>query len=634
MTPDQNNGDKPIINVEEEIQSAKEKARSTAKQHLLVEDTNRGAAELEEDIDSKYRVLGRIRQYQEVLAGEPESVEELITALQKATFEDLKKSERDKKYGKGTIGKIKAWLAGEYDVKVSGNEVKGGSNWAAGTRKITQTLLNKKNVAAAATSVGIGILTGGAGFAATGVIAGSSVGRLTAEALTYGKEMKARKEVLLAEKERWYQLTQLALEYDEAQETEKKTNIANQIVDIYHQQGESAVIKQLGDRRKTLAETRESQDKLRHRLQIAGGIIGGGAGVASEVLSGKISGAIDLDLWNKVDRQNLAHQITKVNGEWHFLYTEAEKAAGLAGDQASHILGNPIWLGSNQADIALATTIQRTVPVLATAWAGSILADKVGEAGARNKELKRINKNQEIADRLKEESFTQTPEANQRVSRSKSSPEEEEDDIKNLFEQSKNPFPEVGQIWFKELSKEEKERRGKDGLNVGLFKIESIDEENNQVEISNIDPESLIMEGEEEVIDKVTIKLSDLAADTLYNSKGRELAQGTQEQLKQQKENDKVESELNIDTNQPVVVPLNEEKANDIGIDMSRFGDRKPGLPIKVREIDENYALIDILNPFSLFIGKQDVVKENIRMPLETLSNGQTIDSYWPDLEE
>lgn len=634
MNPDQKNGDKPIININKEIKSTKEKARSTAEKQLFVENSDREAAEFKEGIDSKYKVLSRIKQYKEVLAGEPESAEELITALQQATFEDLKRAEREKKYGIGVIGSAKAWLAGESDIIIKDNDIEEVNRVASLGRKALATFLNKKNIAAAGATIGIGILTGGVGFAATGVIAGSSIGRLTAEALTYGKEMGARKEVLLAEKEQWYELKRLAIEYSKSESTEDKTNIANQIVDIYHEQGESTIVKQLRGRKTDLGKIRESQDKLRHRLQIAGGIIGGGAGVANEVLSGKIGGVIDIDLWNKVDGQNLAHEVIKVDGEWHFLYTETEKLAGMGGGAESHVLGDPIWLGSNQADVALATTVQRSVPVLAAAWVGSIFADKTEDAIARKKDLNRINRNKEIADKLSAEAPAQRPEARKESDISEPSPEEEEDEenIRDLFEESKNPFPEVGQIWFKELSEEERERKGENGLNVGFFRIENIDLDNDQVTIANIDPELLIMDEQEEVIDTTKVKLSTLAKDETYSNKGRELAQGTQKQLGKGNE---TKVELGIDTDQPVVVPLDDDKANKFGIDKRRFGNRKPGVPVRIKKISSGYALVDILNPFSIFESREEeIIKEDIRIPIDILRNQESINSYWPDLEE
>jgi hypothetical protein len=619
MNPDSQNNDQPIVDIDRKLEEARSLAREKNMAQIEDEEARREKESLKKEIDSKNRALDRVDNYQEILAGEPESAEDLITALELASFEDLRNARREQKYGKGVIGTVKAFLAGESDItKVEDGEIKEVNKAAIIGRKALMTLLNKKNIAGAGAVIGLGALTGGIGWASYGVILGSTFGRAAAEGLSHKKELDARKDVFIAEKKQWLELSKKAKEYGDTDDIKKKTKLANEIVEMYYERGEEEVVENLRSAKTKLGETRVSQDKLRSRLQIVGGIIGGGAGVAGEVLSGRVGGAIDLDLWNRIEGQDIAHEVVKKDDQWHFLYTEAEKAAGMGGGVDSHILGDPIWLSSNQADIAVATAVQKSAPVLAAAWGGSALVNGIENYFAKRKALKKINRNEEVINRISPEKIS--AEGNFTSNPSSEKEEEEEKDLSSIFKENNKPYPKVGQYWIRELTKKEDEDSDD---NSTVFRIDKIN--NGKAEVTYFDLGALISPDVKKYED-IKIESDEINLD--------EVGESNEYSIVDPEATEQIEKYRNI-FESIVVIPIAKDKQSRTD-DFDRFGELEPGTPVKVKEIiNENEIMVDILNPFKLIEeGEEEIIKSNQIVEKSRILSGTPIIDFWPGLKE
>lgn len=293
--------------------------------------------------DNRLRVaserMRRVGMYQEVLETEPKSIEELINLINIASFEQVAKQEKESKYGKGLIGSFKQFLAGEQDFNINKQgEVQrdGWNQLKEAGRKFAMTVFNRRTLAAGGSAALIGVLTGGIGWAASGVVLGSMAGRGLAETIDSlrGKERQSRIKVAQAERSRWYELKELSAQLEETEDSEKKYQLMKQITDLYYNQGESAVIKELHLAEQNAAQEKEGLNRLRNNLQRVGEIAGAGAGIAHGLLSGHAE-AIDIDLWNKVDGQSIAHDVVKINDAWHFMEGNATGLLSSGFDQGA-----------------------------------------------------------------------------------------------------------------------------------------------------------------------------------------------------------------------------------------------------------------------------------------------------------
>ncbi len=374
--------------------------------------------------------LGRLQNIEKILETGPQDPEELVDLVNKASFREVRKHEISQKYGKGLIGKTRAFLAGEFDVGVGKADDKvrrsGWNKCAEAGRRASMSIFNRRVAGAAGTAAVLGVLTGGVGAAAGGVIFGSMAGRGTAEAIAAvrGKETGARMEILEAEKEHWHRLKELAGELSETENPDQKLELMTEITNLYHKQGESVLLKQMQTAEEKLGGEREALNKSRARWQLAGEIAGMGAGVGYSFLTGRFA-AIDIDLWNKVDGQNIAHKVLKVDGVWHFAYNAAEKAAGIGGGATTNVLGEPAW------KIA-AATMERSVPVLMSAFAGAGVGRKVEEVRTKRQETREAEQQQSKYERGMET-----------ITQEKKSLEE----LKESARQKGKLFPQAGQIW-------------------------------------------------------------------------------------------------------------------------------------------------------------------------------------------
>jgi len=390
----------------------------------------------------------RIQNYQEILRSGPKDIDELVDVVNNLSYRDVRRTELGQKYGRGWISSVRAFLAGEFDVGIGENDEvrRGGWNRVVEVgRRALMTVFNRRTAAATGTAAVLGVLTGGFGAAAFGaaafgVIFGSVAGRGTAEAIATicGRETGAREDILRAERQRWYELKNMAQELANTEDQDRKAEIMKQMTDLYFRQGESALLEKIQLAEDRLLTQQEALNKSRARWQLAGEIVGLGSGVAYSFLTGHFA-AIDIDLWNKVKGQTIAHEVIKLNGQWHFIYHQSEVAAGLAGEagkqvvaqgaQAAHLLGEPAW------KIAAATIVERGVPVLMSAWAASVFGSRaekrtVSEDKEYQSQMTRVQK------RIVEEKIPKPK-----------TPEEKIEDLKKFAEEQEKIYPEVGQIW-------------------------------------------------------------------------------------------------------------------------------------------------------------------------------------------
>jgi len=329
--------------------------------------TNQEAQQFKREIDEeveKIRPTVQSETIREILERGPKNIDEILEIVGRLDYKDFRYLELAKQYGEGALGKLKAFLAGESDFGIDQDDQIRRDDWnacAEAGRKALYTVLNRRTMAATGVAAVLGILTGGVGAAAGGVIFGSMAGRGAAEAISAitGKERGARKDLLIAEKERWYELKRLADELQKAEDEQKRADLMTQITDLYFKQGKNVVLKQLQLANERFESEKEGLDKLRNRLQTLGEIVGVGAGIAHSYLTGHFA-PIDIDLWHKVKGQSLMHEVVKINDTWHFVFNEAEKA-GFA-----HVLGEPAW------KIGVATLAERGLPVLLAAFGASV----------------------------------------------------------------------------------------------------------------------------------------------------------------------------------------------------------------------------------------------------------------------
>ena len=385
-------------------------------------------------VESQAEKLRRMSNPAEILKTGPRDAEELIGVIESLSYDELRKYQLEKKSG------IKNFLGGEFDTRL---DEEGQAHWnvlAEAGRKVLYSVFNRRTIAATGTAAVLGLLTGGVGWAAGGVIFGSMTGRAISESISFinGKERGAREEVMRAEKEQWQELKKLAVEYNQATGVQEKADLMTQITEIYYRQGETSVIERLKLAEEAKKNEAEALNKSRRRWQTVGELLGGAAGVAHGFLTGRFA-AIDIDLWNKIDGQAIAQEVIKVNNVWHFAYSPDQWNTWLGGGQAvssatgqilSHALGEPTW------KIAAATAAERIAPVFLAALSAGVFG---GKAEERNK--------------ARQEEYQERKLAAEKGSVKESIPQPmTEEKLKTSYEKmslklQKGGLPEAGELW-------------------------------------------------------------------------------------------------------------------------------------------------------------------------------------------
>lgn len=299
------------------------------------------------------------------------SPQEIIDYIQANSFQKANDLELLKKHP-GFGSRFKAWLAGDNDFKISKDGKIEEKKLAIYGRKFVSSVLNKRVATASAVAIGMSVLTGGIGATAGGTIIGSAVGRAAGEMLTAEKELAAKREVLNSKAKVWKRLESLSKEYKSAPENEKAT-LLKQIVDLYHEEGQDETLDLLAKSQVNQEIQQKRLDKVKKRFQMIGELAGLAGGLGFQHLSGHFD-AIDLDFFNKVDKQNIFHSVISHAGGNYAQFTGQETTALKA---LGNIANQEVLLrGVSQSSILMHALVERGLPVLLGAYAGELFNRK------------------------------------------------------------------------------------------------------------------------------------------------------------------------------------------------------------------------------------------------------------------
>lgn len=286
----------------------------------------------------EYDVLAAGKERQAALdilgKGGPSNPEEVVEMVLGLSYQDMRCQELREKYGQGWLGKylgrFRAFMAGELDSHlIDGRGAK--KDWAEKSalgqfcRKALISIFNKQNLYAAGAAIAIGVLTGGVGFAAAGIVVGGILGRGAAEAWesTRGEEKSARGTMLEAERAHWIRLQDLAAEYKNAPAEEKSAKLQI-LIDEFYRNSQSASVLAMTKAQEDLATTIAKWDKRRVFCQTAGGIAGGVLGFGINAFGTHSFSGIDMDYLHNIPMQEAFHNVHRINGIWHFAYKSGE----------------------------------------------------------------------------------------------------------------------------------------------------------------------------------------------------------------------------------------------------------------------------------------------------------------------
>ncbi|MBI4948101.1 hypothetical protein HY844_00895, partial [Candidatus Berkelbacteria bacterium] len=333
----------------------------------------------------------RLNQLTEVLK-QARTPEEIQNAMLDVSFKDFRDAELRGKYGKSALGKLKALMSGEYDLKYDNdqNVIEINPNFGdlnvateAG-RRLVSTVFNKRTAISAVMLAGLGLLTGGVGWAAGGVVLGGVGGRGMAEMyeLFTGTTREARSNVLYAELARYNQLREIAKDANTDSDPVSKNKKLVELVDIFYKQGEDAVVNELKEANQQLEVRQARFEKNRNRLHTVGEVVGGIAGLTS-VLNGGVE-HLDFDFFNKENGQSIFHGVQQYGDSYSFLYSSGQEA-GLANQLGATIqgigqYGGHALEGVTTAKVVAYTVAERILPVLV---ASSIAGGSLGRFAER-----------------------------------------------------------------------------------------------------------------------------------------------------------------------------------------------------------------------------------------------------------
>ncbi len=322
---------------------------------------NRERAEIQSNINQ-----GRDRQikrYAEIIKHGARTPLELQEVMANISFRELRDAEQRVKYGAGVVGKLRAFMAGERDFEISDNGAIADANiLKEAGRRLISTFGNKRTAFQAGMYLGLGALTGGLGWAAGGVMFGGMAGRGLAEMgeLFSGRTRDARESILYAERARWERMQALALEIQSAPDDQgRQINLAHQLVELLHRQGENVLIRDIAAHEKTLAEREEKFTRVRDRLQTVGELAGGALGLTSILNGGVEHLTTDGDL--------IFHGVQQANDSMQYLYSSGAEAGKAVMDGAHILAGGQFGahaLTGKMSEILLYTLAERTAPML------------------------------------------------------------------------------------------------------------------------------------------------------------------------------------------------------------------------------------------------------------------------------
>lgn len=285
----------------------------------------------------------------------PQTAAEAIHQVESTSWEDIRERRIEEKHGQGFIGRVKSWLAGEHDVAVDEEGDVRRNLWSELTRRGARTFFNRRTLAGGAMLATVGFLTGGWGLPAAYAFLGGVAGRGIGEAWSAfkGKERKLREDLLRYERNQWYDMKRLSVEYNATVDPAVRAERLTQLVGRFYDASNDAISARKRELGVELEQELTKQEKLRKNLEMGGYLAGLGGGLLAAkalVAQGGLEaghaafGGVDTDLSgpktllgfdDPTGLHHKLHDVYQMNGEWHFAYgdtTEAMAAVNAGAD--------------------------------------------------------------------------------------------------------------------------------------------------------------------------------------------------------------------------------------------------------------------------------------------------------------
>lgn len=276
----------------------------------------------------------------------PQTAAEVIHQVESTSWEDIRERRIEEKHGQGFIGRVKAWLAGEHDVAVDEEGDVRRNLWSELTRRGARTIFNRRTLAGGAMLATVGFLTGGWGLPAAYAFLGGVAGRGIGEAWSAfkGKERKLREDLLRHERNQWYDMKRLSVEYNATVDPAVRADRLTQLVGRFYDASNDAISSRKRELGVELEQELTKQEKLRKNLELGGYLAGLGGGLlAAKALAAqggleaghRAFGGVDTDLSgpkslfgmeDPTGLQHKLHDVYQMNGEWHFAYGDTAEA--------------------------------------------------------------------------------------------------------------------------------------------------------------------------------------------------------------------------------------------------------------------------------------------------------------------
>lgn len=403
--------------------------------------------------------------------GEIKDPKELIDFIQVMDAKKWRKKKIEERYGPGCLGKIKAFLAGEYffettpDGRVRRNAL---TELSEAGRAFLRILWGRRIILGGGALAIAGVLTGGiapaAALALCGAVGGSAVAELRQQLC--GKENDLRQQMVMAQVEQWQKLRRILNEIKTSEKIGEKIAKTQELIESVYTQDQATLTQEA-----QLRAEIQKLDKIRGNFILLGGLAGIVGPAVYQYMTQGLSGLAHLFGRIDIDGNRVFHSIRQINKVWHYLYqsaTEAAKAKAVGASIIETAEGPVHLLGETSARIATAVA-KKLVPQFIGLFGGVWLA---GISARRA--LKRIEEGTQEEERTREyERKKQTlieqlpkPETLQK----------REQKLRELAQQQGKPYPEVDDIWIIKF-KDPATREQMEEQMEGYYKIKSIRED-------------------------------------------------------------------------------------------------------------------------------------------------------------
>lgn len=273
-----------------------------------------------EGINAREEQRGLSRSIESHLTRQPKDVHEMISMIEQLDEKQWRERKLKEKYGEGTIGKIKQFLAGENTITYDRRgEVK--YNWLNDFLRRGASIITDRRIIAGALSLAVvGILTGGVGAVALGGLYGALGGRAIGEAYEaiVGKEKKLRMLIAQRQYEHWQDLRTMAQELRSSQTDEERIKRLNKIIDEFYNTSAD-----ITNAETSIAKEKQNMDKIKGILTIAGGAIGVGSALYGEWIKTSQEGVKLVQMYD-FDKNGAWHSIARENGKYIYHIRDAQ----------------------------------------------------------------------------------------------------------------------------------------------------------------------------------------------------------------------------------------------------------------------------------------------------------------------